>query len=159
MNADYLDEFIINSGMHRISKEEMKSADDTYSFAERLAKKTAKGSIYCLIGDLGTGKTLFAKGFAKGLGVEKIVNSPTFTIVQEYKGSEMMLYHFDVYRINDPDELYEIGFDEYLFGEGVCLIEWADLIEETIPENAEWIYIKKDLEKGTEYRSIEIYKK
>ncbi len=134
---------------------EVFSEQETYDFAYSLAQNAKSGDIYCLCGDLGVGKTVFTKGFAKGLGIDEHITSPTFTIVNEYAGS-LPLYHFDVYRIADPDEMYDIGFDEYIFGEGVCLIEWANLIEELIPENAKWINISKDLEKGLDYRKIEV---
>ena len=134
---------------------EVFSEQETYDFAYSLAQNAKSGDIYCLCGDLGVGKTVFTKGFAKGLGIDEHITSPTFTIVNEYAGS-LPLYHFDVYRIADPDEMYDIGFDEYIFGESVCLIEWANLIEELIPENAKWINISKDLEKGLDYRKIEV---
>ena len=134
---------------------EVYSEKETFDLAFDLAKKAKQGDIYCLCGDLGTGKTVFTKGFAKGLGIDEHITSPTFTIVNEYNG-HFPFYHFDVYRISDPEEMYEIGFDEYIFGEGVCLIEWADLIRELIPENAVWINIEKDLEKEVDYRKIDI---
>lgn len=134
---------------------DMFSEKETFDFAQQTAKNARRGDIYCLCGDLGVGKTVFTKGFAKGLGIDEHITSPTFTIVNEYMG-KMPFYHFDVYRISDPEEMYEIGFDEYIFGEGVCLIEWADLIKELIPENAKWIYISKEPEKGLDYRKIEV---
>lgn len=112
------------------------------------------GDVYCLSGDLGVGKTVFTQGFAAGLGVEESVCSPTFTIVQEYEGEKMPFYHFDVYRIGDVEEMDEIGFDDYIYGEGVCLIEWADLIREILPEDFVGIFIEKDMEKGFDYRRI-----
>ena len=127
--------------------------EESFQIAKKLGEKAKKGEIYCLEGELGTGKTVFAKGFAKGLGIEEIVDSPTFTIVKEYQGREK-LYHFDVYRIEDVEELQEIGFSEMISGDAVCLIEWASQIEEEIPENAKWITIEKDLEKGFDYRRI-----
>ena len=123
--------------------------EETFQFAKKLGEKAKKGEIYCLEGELGTGKTVFAKG----LGIEEIVDSPTFTIVKEYRGREK-LYHFDVYRIEDIEELQEIGFSEMISGDAICLIEWASQIEEEIPENAKWITIEKDLEKGFDYRRI-----
>ncbi len=134
---------------------EVFSENETYAFARDMAKKAEKGSIYCLCGDLGVGKTVFTKGFAKGLGIDEHITSPTFTIVNEYEGS-LPFYHFDVYRIGDIEEMYDIGFEEYIFGDGVCLIEWAGLIKELIPDNAVWINIEKDLEKGIDYRKIEV---
>ena len=127
--------------------------EESFQLAKKLGEKAKKGEIYCLEGELGTGKTVFAKGFAKGLEIEEIVDSPTFTIVKEYQGREK-LYHFDVYRIEDVEELQEIGFSEMISGDAVCLIEWASRIEEEIPENAKWITIEKDLEKGFDYRRI-----
>ena len=127
--------------------------EESFQLAKKLGEKAKKGEIYCLEGELGTGKTVFAKGFAKGLGIEEIVDSPTFTIVKEYQGREK-LYHFDVYRIEDIEELQEIGFSEMICGDAICLIEWASQIEEEIPENAKWITIEKDLEKGFDYRRI-----
>ena len=131
------------------------SAEETYALGKKLGEEARPGAVYCLSGDLGVGKTVFTKGFAAGLGVTDTVNSPTFTIVQEYKG-RLPFYHFDVYRIADPEEMYEIGFDEYLFGGGVCLIEWAELIKEILPENCVMISIEKDLDKGFDYRKITI---
>ena len=123
-----------------------------------MAQKAEAGTVFCLDGDLGVGKTVFTQGFAAGLGIEEPVNSPTFTIVQVYEQGRLPFYHFDVYRINDIDEMYEIGCEEYFYGEGVCFIEWAQLIQEMIPENAVTITIEKDLEKGFDYRKITISK-
>lgn len=134
------------------------SEEESFQLAKKLGEKAKKGEIYCLEGELGTGKTIFAKGFAKGLGIEEIVDSPTFTIVKEYRGREK-LYHFDVYRIEDIEELQEIGFSEMISGDAICLIEWASQIEEEIPENAKWITIEKDLEKGFDYRRIRMGEK
>ena len=132
------------------------SREDTYEYAKGLAEKSKAGDVYCLSGDLGVGKTVFAQGFGAGLGVSEPGSSPTFTILQEYTEGRLPLYHYDVYRVGDVDEMEETGFYEYAGGEGVTLIEWAELIEEIIPEDAVWITIKKDLEKGFDYRSIEI---
>ena len=132
---------------------ESEREEESFQLAKKLGEKAKKGDIYCLEGELGTGKTVFAKGFAKGLEIEEIVDSPTFTIVKEYQGREK-LYHFDVYRIEDVEELQEIGFSEMISGDAICLIEWASQIEEEIPENAKWISIEKDLEKGFDYRRI-----
>ena len=129
---------------------------DTYRFGEQLAQSAAAGSLYCLEGDLGVGKTVFTQGFAHGLGIEEPVTSPTFTIVQEYETGRIPLYHFDVYRIGDVEEMEEIGYQDYFYGEGLCMIEWAQLIEEIIPENARHITIEKDLDKGFDYRRITI---
>lgn len=132
------------------------SSEETFEFGKKMAEMAQAGSVYCLNGDLGVGKTVFTQGFATGLGILEPVNSPTFTIVQEYEEGRMPFYHFDVYRIGDPEEMDEIGFDEYILGEGVCLIEWAELIEELIPEEAVHILIEKDPEKGFDYRKITV---
>ena len=110
--------------------------------------------VISLTGDLGVGKTVFTQGLAKGLGIEEPVNSPTFTIVQVYEEGRLPLYHFDVYRIGDIEEMDEIGYEDYFYGEGVCLIEWADLIREILPEQMCRVTIEKDLEKGFDYRKI-----
>lgn len=132
------------------------SEEETYKLGERLGAQAQSGQIYTLIGDLGVGKTVFTKGFAKGLGITEHVNSPTFTILQIYEGGRLPFYHFDVYRIGDVEEMEEIGYEDCFFGEGVCLIEWADLIEEILPKNHTRITITKDLEKGFDYRAITI---
>lgn len=133
---------------------ESNSQDETFAFGEKLGAKARPGEIYCLDGDLGVGKTVFTQGFAKGLGITDYVNSPTFTIVKEYEG-RLPLYHFDVYRIGDPSEMEEIGYEEYFYGQGVTIIEWPELILELIPPEAKWIRISKDLDKGFDYRKIE----
>ncbi|WP_273327943.1 tRNA (adenosine(37)-N6)-threonylcarbamoyltransferase complex ATPase subunit type 1 TsaE [Vallitalea guaymasensis] len=132
------------------------SAEETKKIGKELGQDAKKGQIYCLIGDLGVGKTVFTKGFAEGLGIDEHITSPTFTIVNEYHTDKLNFNHFDVYRIDDPDEMYEIGYEEYFYNDGVCLIEWANLIEEIIPEEAIWINIEKDLDKGLDYRQITI---
>ena len=129
---------------------------DTFRIALQAAQHAEAGEIYCLDGDLGVGKTVFAKGFAAGLGIREPITSPTFTIVHEYEGGRLPLYHFDVYRIADPDEMYAIGFEDYFYGKGVCLIEWSELIEELLPETARHVLIQKDLARGLDYRMIEI---
>ena len=134
------------------------SSEETFELGESLGRKAVPGQIYTLTGDLGTGKTVFAQGFAKGLGVNGYVNSPTFTILQVYEDGRLPLYHFDVYRIGDADEMYDIGFEEYLYGDGVSLIEWAGLIEDLIPENAIRINIKRNDEKGPLFRRMVITK-
>ncbi|MCR5214279.1 MAG: tRNA (adenosine(37)-N6)-threonylcarbamoyltransferase complex ATPase subunit type 1 TsaE [Eubacterium sp.] len=134
------------------------SAEATYEYARQLAEKASPGDVYCLSGDLGVGKTIFAKGFGAGLGIKEAMSSPTFTIVQEYDEGRIPLYHYDVYRVGDVDEMEETGFYEYAGGDGVVLIEWAELICDIIPENAIWISIEKDLEKGFDYRLIKVGK-
>jgi tRNA threonylcarbamoyladenosine biosynthesis protein TsaE len=131
-------------------------AEDTFALGKSLGEKAIPGTVFCLNGDLGTGKTVFTQGFAAGLGILEPVNSPTFTILQIYEGGRLSLYHFDVYRIEDPEEMYEIGFEEYFDGQGVCLVEWAELIDELIPPDAVKILIEKDLSKGFSYRRITI---
>lgn len=135
---------------------ESNSAEETFALGEKLGKECTAGQVYTLIGDLGVGKTVFTQGFAKGLGVEGPVNSPTFTILQVYEDGRMPFYHFDVYRIADVEEMDEIGYEDCFYGEGVCLIEWANLIEEILPETYQQITIEKDLEKGFDYRRITI---
>ncbi len=132
---------------------------ETKKLGKAMGEKAVQGGIYTLIGDLGVGKTVFTQGFAAGLGITEPVSSPTFTIVQIYEEGRMPFYHFDVYRIGDADEMEEIGYEDYFFGEGVCLIEWADLIEEILPAHYTRIEIQKDLEKGFDYRKIIIEKK
>lgn len=130
------------------------SPQQTESIGFELGQKAKAGDIYCLSGDLGVGKTVFTRGFAKGIGVEEeYITSPTFTIINEYDG-RLNLYHFDVYRIGSIEEMDDTGYEEYFFGDGVCLIEWAELIEEIIPPDAVWINIEKDLDKGFDYRRI-----
>ena len=135
---------------------ETNSAKETFDAGYKLAQSVQPGQIYCLNGDLGVGKTVFTQGFAKGLGIEEPINSPTFTIVQEYHEGRLPLYHFDVYRIADVSEMDEIGYEDYFYGDGVCLIEWANLIEEILPEKYTEIRIEKDLEKGFDYRKITV---
>lgn len=129
---------------------------DTYQLGMELGEKAKAGQVYCLLGDLGTGKTVFTQGFAKGLGITEPVNSPTFTIVQVYDEGRLPFYHFDVYRIEDIDEMLEIGYEDYFYGQGVCLIEWSNLIEELLPSDRTVITIEKELEKGFDYRRITI---
>ena len=129
-------------------------AKDTYELGEKIGQMAKPGMVISLTGDLGVGKTVFTQGLAKGLGIEQPVNSPTFTIVQVYEKGRLPLYHFDVYRIGDIEEMDEIGYEDYFYGEGVCLIEWADLIREILPEQMCRVTIEKDLEKGFDYRKI-----
>jgi tRNA threonylcarbamoyladenosine biosynthesis protein TsaE len=132
------------------------SREDTFEYAKKLGEAAKPGQVFCLSGDLGVGKTVFAQGFGAGLGITEPMSSPTFTIVQEYTEGRLPLYHFDVYRVGDIDEMEETGFYEYAGGDGALLIEWAELIEEIIPEDATWIKIEKNLEKGFDYRLITI---
>ena len=135
---------------------ESNSTEETEKWAGELASKLPSGSVLALHGNLGAGKTVFARGFARGLGITEPICSPTFTIIQEYESGRLPLYHFDVYRIGDIEEMEEIGYDDYFFGQGICLIEWANLIEEILPENLIKVTIEKDLEKGFDYRRITV---
>ena len=130
--------------------------EETLQTGKMIGEAAAAGEVYALIGDLGVGKTVFTKGFALGLGITEPANSPTFTILQIYEEGRVPLYHFDVYRIEEPEEMEEIGFDEYIDGDGVCLIEWAGRIEELLPEDVIVVFIEKDLEKGLDYRRITV---
>ena len=133
---------------------ETRSPEETFALGEKLGREAKPGQIYTLNGDLGTGKTVFTQGFASGLGITEPVNSPTFTILQVYEEGRMPFYHFDVYRIGDVEEMDEIGYEDCFYGEGVCLIEWAELIEEILPEFVIVVTIEKDLEQGFDYRKI-----
>ena len=135
---------------------ESNTPQETFELGKRLAEAAKPGQVYCLDGDLGVGKTVFTQGFARGLGITGPVNSPTFTIVQQYEEGRLPLYHFDVYRIGDVSEMDEIGYEDCFFGDGVCLIEWPGLIEEILPEKVTWVTIEKDLEKGFDYRRISV---
>ncbi|MDE6976823.1 MAG: tRNA (adenosine(37)-N6)-threonylcarbamoyltransferase complex ATPase subunit type 1 TsaE [Lachnospiraceae bacterium] len=128
--------------------------EDTYALGEKIGREAGRGEVYSLIGDLGVGKTVFTQGLAAGLGIKEAVNSPTFTIVQVYEEGRLPFYHFDVYRIGDIQEMEEIGYEDCFYGDGVCLVEWADLIEELLPEKYTRITMVKDLEKGFDYRKI-----
>lgn len=135
---------------------ELHGIEETTKLGEALGKLLNPSDIVCLTGDLGTGKTHITKGIAKGLSITDNITSPTFTIVNEYDSGRLKLYHFDVYRVSDPDEIYAIGFDDYIFSEGVSVIEWANYIEEILPKEYLHIYIQKDLSKGEEYRKVTI---
>lgn len=135
---------------------ETRNPEETFRLGQELAENAAAGQVFTLTGDLGVGKTVFTQGFAKGLGIDEPVSSPTFTIVQVYESGRLPFYHFDVYRIGDVEEMDEIGFDDYVMGDGVSLIEWADLIEEILPERRTVVVIEKDLQQGFDYRSITI---
>ena len=130
--------------------------EDTRKLGYGLGETAARGQVICLNGDLGVGKTVFTQGFAAGLGIGEPVNSPTFTILQIYEGGRLPLYHFDVYRIADPEEMDEIGYEDYFYGEGVCLVEWAELVQEVLPENRIRICITKAPDRGFDYRRIVI---
>ncbi|MCR5374197.1 MAG: tRNA (adenosine(37)-N6)-threonylcarbamoyltransferase complex ATPase subunit type 1 TsaE [Lachnospiraceae bacterium] len=132
------------------------SEEETFLLGKEIGTKATAGSVYTLIGDLGVGKTVFTKGFGEGLDIKEPINSPTFTIIQVYDEGRLPLYHFDVYRIGDPEEMDEIGFEEYVYGDGVSLIEWANLIEDIIPKAHTEILIEKDLTKGFDYRKITV---
>ena len=135
---------------------ETHSPEETFSIGQQLGREAVSGQVYTLIGDLGVGKTVFTQGVAAGLGITGPVNSPTFTIMQIYEEGRLPFYHFDVYRIGDVEEMDEIGYEDYFYGSGVCLIEWADLIRELLPQHYYRITIKKDLEKGFDFRKIEM---
>lgn len=128
---------------------------DTWDFGRKLAEKLAPGAVIALIGDLGTGKTTLTKSIAKGLGINEMITSPTFTIVQEYHDGRLPLYHFDVYRICDVEEMYELGYEEYFFGQGVCIVEWADLILDLIPEGSIIIRIEYGAKEEERFYTIE----
>ncbi len=132
------------------------SAEETYALGKKLGSEANPGDVLTLIGDLGVGKTVFTQGFADGLGITEPINSPTFTIVQVYEEGRLPFYHFDVYRIGDIEEMDEIGYEDYFYGNGVTMIEWANLIEEILPQDYREVQIEKDLEKGFDYRTITI---
>ena len=138
---------------------ETHSAEETFALGQRIGREALPGQVYTLIGDLGVGKTVFTQGVADGLGITEPVNSPTFTIVQVYEEGRLPFYHFDVYRIGDIEEMDEIGFEDYVYGDGVSLIEWANLIDEILPANRTEITIEKDLEQGFDFRRITVEKR
>lgn len=135
---------------------ETNNAEETFALGRQIGQRVQAGEVYTLIGDLGVGKTVLTQGVAAGLGIEETINSPTFTIVQIYEEGRLPFYHFDVYRIDDAEEMAEIGYEDYFYGEGVCLIEWANRIEEILPSPHWQITIEKNLEKGFDYRKITI---
>ena len=135
---------------------ETRSPKETFEFGKKIGELAKAGEIYTLIGDLGVGKTVFTQGLARGLQIEEAISSPTFTIVQVYEEGRLPFYHFDVYRIGDVEEMDEVGFEDYVMGEGVSLIEWANLIEEILPQKRTEITIEKNLEEGFDYRKITV---
>ena len=137
---------------------ESTSSQMTFEFAKKIGENLKRGDVLCLDGDLGVGKTVFTKGVAAGLGIKDDVSSPTFTLIQEYYGGRLPLYHFDVYRIDGPWDMDDLGYEEYFYGEGVCLVEWGSMINELFPENTIYVRIEKDLEKGFDYRKITVSK-
>ena len=137
---------------------ESTSSQMTFEFAKKIGEKLKSGDVLCLDGDLGVGKTIFTKGVAAGLGIKDDVSSPTFTLIQEYYGGRLPLYHFDVYRIDGLWDMDDLGYEEYFYGEGVCLVEWGSMIKELFPENTIYVRIEKDLEKGFDYRKITVSK-
>lgn len=137
---------------------ESTSSQMTFEFAKKIGEKLKSGDVLCLDGDLGVGKTVFTKGVAAGLGIKDDVSSPTFTLIQEYYGGRLPLYHFDVYRIDGLWDMDDLGYEEYFYGEGVCLVEWGSMIKELFPENTIYVRIEKDLEKGIDYRKITVSK-
>ena len=139
-----------------VTEFETGTPEETYELGMKLGKEARPGQVYTLNGDLGAGKTVFAKGFAKGLGIDDTVSSPTFTILQVYESGRYPLYHFDVYRIADSSEMDEIGFDEYVYSEGISLIEWAEYIEDILPDKYIRVDILRDLEKGFDHRHITV---
>ncbi len=139
-----------------MKKTETYSAEETFAFGRQIGQQAKAGEVYTLVVDLGVGKTVLTQGVAAGLGIEEPVNSPTFTILQIYEEGRLPFYHFDVYRIGDVEEMEEIGYEDCFYGEGVCLIEWANLIEEILPREYRQITIEKDLDKGFDYRRITI---
>ena len=132
------------------------SPEETEEIGAKLGREATPGTVYALIGDLGVGKTVFTQGVAAGLGIKEPVNSPTFTILQVYDEGRLPFYHFDVYRIGDPEEMDEIGYEDCFFGEGICLVEWANLIQDIMPKETKWITIEKNPEKGFDYRKITV---
>jgi tRNA threonylcarbamoyladenosine biosynthesis protein TsaE len=130
------------------------SPEETYMLGKKIGEAACPNTVYALNGDLGVGKTVFTQGLAAGLGIDEPVTSPTFTILQNYDGGRLPFFHFDVYRIGDIEEMDEIGYDDCFFGGGVSLVEWAEIVEEILPENTVYITIEKDPEKGFDYRKI-----
>lgn len=137
---------------------ESTSAEMTFEFGKKIGSLVKPGDIICLDGNLGVGKTVFTQGVAAGLGIDEPVCSPTFTLIQEYHEGRIPLYHFDVYRIDGPWDMDDLGYEEYFFGDGVCLVEWGNLIKELMPDNTVYVTIEKNLERGFDYRKITVSK-
>ncbi|MCI8317576.1 MAG: tRNA (adenosine(37)-N6)-threonylcarbamoyltransferase complex ATPase subunit type 1 TsaE [Lachnospiraceae bacterium] len=135
---------------------ETNSEKETREVGRQIARDAQAGQVFALVGDLGVGKTVFTQGMAEGLGISEPVNSPTFTILQVYEGGQLPFYHFDVYRIEEPEEMEEIGYEDCFYGNGICLVEWADLIRELMPEHTVTITIEKDLSRGFDFRKITV---
>ena len=142
--------------MRKTTVYESHGEEDTFALGLKLGSDARPGQVYCLNGDLGVGKTVFTKGFAKGLGIDEVISSPTFTIKKSYEEGRIPLCHFDVYRIEDEDEMEEIGYEDEFYGDGVSLVEWAENIRGILPEDAVEVTIEKDLEKGFDYRRITV---
>ena len=133
---------------------ETKTSKETRDLGRKLAESAQRGAVFALVGDLGVGKTVFSQGFAEGLGIKEPVSSPTFTLVNEYHQGRLPFFHFDVYRLEEAEELETIGFEEYVYGRGATLIEWADRFSELLPAQTVWIRIEKDYAQGEDYRRI-----
>ena len=136
-----------------------KSINDTSNIADKFAAGIVSGDVICLYGDLGVGKTVFVQALAKRLGVGEYVNSPTFNIVNEYNGKNFTVYHFDAYRIEDYEQIFDVGYDEYVYSDAVSIIEWANNIEPVLPQNRYDVFISKDISQGEDYRKIVIEKR
>ncbi|MBQ8955749.1 MAG: tRNA (adenosine(37)-N6)-threonylcarbamoyltransferase complex ATPase subunit type 1 TsaE [Lachnospiraceae bacterium] len=135
---------------------ETRGPEETYNIALSIGREAAPGAVIALTGNLGIGKTVFAKGIAAGLGIKDHVSSPTYTIVQQYDGGRLPMYHFDVYRIGDITEMDETGYEDFFYGDGVTVVEWADIVRDIMPDDTCWIRIKGNPDKGYEYRRIVI---
>ena len=154
LNEEQIIHFIEKPGPGGRMVTETEKPDETYELGRLLGRLSCPGQVYTLIGDLGVGKTVFTQGFASGLGISGPVNSPTFTVLQIYEEGRLPFYHFDVYRITDVEEMDEIGYEDCFYGDGVCLVEWADRIGEILPKRYVRVGIEKELEKGFDYRRI-----
>lgn len=157
MSSHYMEEKAEKTGTTEVW--ETHTPQETFELGRKLGEQARCKEVYCLDGDLGVGKTVFTQGFAAGLGILEPVNSPTFTILQQYEDGRMPLYHFDVYRIGDVEEMEEIGYEDCFYGDGVCLIEWSSLIKELLPEDAIHVMIEKNMEQGFDYRKIQVVRR